>query len=115
MPPTLRDARVVLFFFDPQCGHCEAVARMMAGWNWGDTHIIAVPIAEPRFAAAFLADTHLRAEIATDVAALCKLSTFTTPPHALVLDHGRVVATFAFGDFEGDAFERSLRRSGHIR
>lgn len=113
-PLRLQTGRVLLYFFDPQCSHCEAVACKMAKWNWGETRIIAVPTAEPRFAASFLKDTGLRAGLCLDLDALRRISPFTTAPHAVLLASGKRVASFNFKQFEGDGFLAALKQSGHV-
>lgn len=114
-PVSLQQGRFLLYFFDPQCTHCEAIARMMAKWNWGDTRILALPTAEPRFAASFLKDTGLHADICLEAERLRRVSPFTTAPHAVALNRGRLIAAFNFGQFEDDGFRDALKRSGHIR
>ncbi len=60
-PLKLREGRVLLYFFDPECLHCLGVAREMAKRDWGTTRVLALPTRQPRFAADFLASAGLRA------------------------------------------------------
>jgi uncharacterized membrane protein YphA (DoxX/SURF4 family) len=113
-PRTLRDGRLLLYFFDPECMHCYAVARRMANQNWGATRVVVLPTRERRFARAFLDDTGLQAGISPDADALRKSFAFTDPPYAIALDHGKAVATFNSGQMELDGFYQSLKRHGHI-
>jgi uncharacterized membrane protein YphA (DoxX/SURF4 family) len=114
-PFQLRSGRVLLYFFDPQCTHCEAIARRMAKWNWTDTHVVALPTAEPQYAASFLKDTGLHAEVCLEADRLRTAAPFTTPPHAIVLDRGKVIGRFNFLQLEEPGFLSLLRRSGHVR
>ncbi len=114
-PASLRTGHVLLYFFDPQCTHCEAVARRMAQWDWSQARIIALPTAEPRYAASFLKDTGLRAGLSFETDRLRPIAPFTTAPHAAVLENGRVIGRFNFLQLEEPGFPALLKRSGHIR
>ncbi len=113
-PLALRQGRVLLYFFDPECMHCYAVAQKMSSQNWGATHVVALATAEQRFAQAFLQDTGLHAGISPDAAALRKTFAFTDPPYAVALERGRVVATFNSGQLELESYYQKLRQLGHI-
>jgi len=58
-PLNLQNGRVLLYFFDPECTHCYAVAREMARRSWGSTRIVVLATREQRFTSSFLADTGL--------------------------------------------------------
>jgi uncharacterized membrane protein YphA (DoxX/SURF4 family) len=113
-PLTLRHGRILLYFFDPECMHCYAVAQKMAKQNWGGTRVVVLPTREQRFARAFLEDTGLHAGISSDAVVLRKALSFTDPPYAVALDGGRVVATFNSGQMELEDYYQSLKRLGHI-
>lgn len=89
----LRQGRVFLFFYDPECMHCDAAARRMAKLSWKDTKVIGIPTRVPQFAQAFLHDTGLRAATSNDVALLRKTFSFVDPPYGAALENGRVKAT----------------------
>lgn len=110
----LRKGRLLLYFFDPECTHCLAVAREMSRCSWGATRIVVVPTRELRFASGFLEDTGLRAGISPDAASLRKALPFADPPYAFALDRGRVVATFNSGQMEGESYYATLKRLGHL-
>lgn len=88
-PASLQHGKVFLFFYDPQCMHCDAAARKMSKMNWGSTKVIAVPTVEPRYAAAFLRDTKLNAGTSLDAAELKKVFPFGDPPYGVVIENGR--------------------------
>jgi hypothetical protein len=113
-PLKLREGRVLLYFFDPECSHCLAVAREMSRHSWGATRIVVLPTRELRFASGFLEEAGLRAGISPDAASLRKAWPFADPPYAVALDRGRVVATFNSGQMVGEGYYGALKRLGHL-
>lgn len=90
-PFNLRQGNVFLFFYDPQCSHCEEAARNMATYQWkNDVTIIGLPTNMPEWAASFLHDTKFNAKTSNDTAELRKLFTFNYPPYGVSLSNGRV-------------------------
>jgi uncharacterized membrane protein YphA (DoxX/SURF4 family) len=112
---TLRDGRILLYFFDPECTHCYTVARAMSRRDWGATHIVVVPTRESQFAAAFLTDTGLRAAVSRDAGALRRVFAFSEPPYAVALERGRAVARFNSGQMEDDSWYAGLEALGYLR
>jgi hypothetical protein len=89
-PFSLQHGRVFLFFYDPQCSHCEKAARDMSKMSWGNTKIVTIPTAEPRFAASFLRDTGLKAGTSLELDKLKKAFPFKSdPPYGVALEDGR--------------------------
>jgi uncharacterized membrane protein YphA (DoxX/SURF4 family) len=86
---SLQSGKILLYFFDPECTHCDAAARQMAHWNWGDTKVIGVPTAQPQFAAEFMTSTGLKAPITNDLAQLKAVFPFVSGPFAVALENGR--------------------------
>jgi len=111
----LRSGRVVLYFFDPECSHCYAVAREMARRSWGSTRIVVLATREQRFTSSFLADTGLRAGISPDGTSLREVFPFTNPPYAVALERGKAVATFNSGQMEGKTYYDALRSLGYLK
>lgn len=111
-PFYLRQGRVLLYFFDPECMHCLAVAREMGKRDWGETRVLALPTRQQRFAAEFLGTAGLRAAITLDAAHLRNAFPFTDPPYAVALDGGKAVATFNSGQMESDDYYQTLARLG---
>jgi uncharacterized membrane protein YphA (DoxX/SURF4 family) len=111
-PFPLRQGRVFLYFYDPECSHCDAAARLMANYNWKDTTVISVATAQPQFAREFIQTTGLRGLITTDAELLRKTFTFVDSPYAVALEKGRARATFI--QFDRQQPETDLRRLGFI-
>jgi thiol-disulfide isomerase/thioredoxin len=118
-PFPLRQGRVFLFIYNPECTHCDAAARTMAKLSWkNDVKIVTVAVEQPQFAQVFLRSTGLRASTSEDVATLRDAYHFVSPPYALALENGRVKSTFSVrvgekpSPFDQPEFESALRRLG---
>ena len=111
-PYSLRQGRILIYFFDPECAHCDAAARRMAKYNWGETKVIVVPTAQPQFTGQFLQATGLRAMVSYDVAPLRQVFSFVSGPYAVALENGRQKA--AIPNFEGTEPEPTLRGLGFV-
>jgi uncharacterized membrane protein YphA (DoxX/SURF4 family) len=113
-PFQLRHGKIFLYFYDPQCMHCEAAARAMSKMNWGDSKVIAIPTAEPQYAASFLRDTGLKAGTSLEFEKLKQAFPFkTNPPYGVVLEDGRTKGPVR--RFDADEPEASLRKFGLIQ
>ena len=112
---TLAEGKVFLFFYDPECMHCDAASRFMSKLNWGDTKIVTVPTHDPQFAAAFLRDTGLKASTSFDTDQLRKAFSFTDPPFGVALVDGRVKETFAQMQFSAPLPEPDLKKLGFVQ
>ena len=88
-PYSLAHGRVFLFFYDPECMHCDAAAKAMSKLNWGSTRVVAIPTRQKQFAGAFLKDTGLKAATTLDHESLKKLFPFDNTPYGVVLENGR--------------------------
>ncbi len=88
-PYSLLNGRIFIYFYDPQCQHCEAAAKKMSKFNWKDTVLISVPTRMKHFAAGFLTDTNFKARTSLDVELLKKTFPFGDPPYGVVLENGR--------------------------
>jgi hypothetical protein len=113
-PLHLRQGRVLLYFFDPECMHCYAVAQEMSKRKWGGTRIVLLPTREQRYARAFSQETGLHAGVSPDADSLRRVFVFTDPPFAVALDRGRTVATFNSGEMELETYYLTLKRLGHL-
>ena len=94
-PYSIKQGHVFLFFYDPECMHCDAAARRMSKLNWKDTQVIAIPTRMPQFAADFLHDTGLRARTSSDVQLLRGIFKFVDPPYGAALIDGRQTTAIA--------------------
>jgi uncharacterized membrane protein YphA (DoxX/SURF4 family) len=111
-PFSLHSGKIFLFFYDPECLHCDAAARRMAKLNWKGTTVIAIPTHDPQFAAAFLHDTGLQAGTSFDVQLLRSKFQFVDPPYGVALERGRQKAAIA--GFEEDEPAKTLRPLGFV-
>lgn len=111
-PFTLDQGHILLFFYDPECMHCDAAARKMSKLNWKDTKVIGIPTQDPQFAASFLHDTGLRAGTSNDLQILRSVFKFQDPPYAVALVRGR--QKLAITAFENDEPDATLRKIGFV-
>jgi uncharacterized membrane protein YphA (DoxX/SURF4 family)/thiol-disulfide isomerase/thioredoxin len=89
-PFSLEKGRIFLFFYDPQCGHCDAAARHMSKYNWKkDVTVIGIPTQQPQWAASFLSDTGFKAKTSLDLNVLKKTFPFGDPPYGVFIEMGR--------------------------
>ncbi len=122
-PFALREGRVLLFFFNPECTHCLDAARTMSGHRWNDVTILAIPTEQARFAHQFLKVSGLSAQVlgpadpakgpARDLAVLRQAFPFTDVPYGVALDDGEVAAEFRY--FDANEPEKTLKTLGFIR
>jgi uncharacterized membrane protein YphA (DoxX/SURF4 family) len=111
-PFSLQQGDIFLFFYDPECLHCDAAARRMAKLNWKSTKVIAIPTHDNQFASAFLHDTGLKAGTSFDLQLLRLTFQFVDPPYGVALQHGRQKAVVA--SFEENEPATTLRRLGFV-
>ena len=111
-PYSLRQGKVFLYFFDPQCMHCFEAAQKMAGHQWKDTRIVGVPISSPQYAAGFMTDTGFKMAITSEHAKLKQIFPYTAVPAGVSIENGRQTALLSrFADDEPAA---TLRKLGMI-
>ena len=113
-PFALDEGRVFLFFYNPECMHCDAAARRMSKLNWKDTKVVSIPIQDPQFAKAFLRDTGLKAGTSTDLDLLRGTFKFVDAPYGVALERGRQKAAIAATAFEDPEPAATLRRLGYV-
>lgn len=113
-PFSLDEGRIFLFFYNPECMHCDAAARRMSKLNWKMTKVVAIPINDPQFAAPFLRDTGLRAGTSLDLDLLRKTFKFVDAPYGVALERGDQKATIAATAFEEPEPAATLRKLGYV-
>jgi|SRR5215469_4764467 len=113
-PFSLDEGRIFLFFYNPECMHCDAAARRMSKLNWKMTKVVAIPINDPQFAAPFLRDTGLRAGTSLDLDLLRKTFKFVDAPYGVALERGHQKATIAATAFEEPEPAATLRKLGYV-
>lgn len=111
-PSSLQHGRIFIYFYDPQCSHCEAAAKKMSQLNWGATRLIGIPTSSPQYAASFLRDTHFKAETSLELEPLKKLFPFGDPPFGVVIENGREKGPVS--RFDGDEPQTTLKKLGAI-
>jgi uncharacterized membrane protein YphA (DoxX/SURF4 family) len=112
-PYSLQHGKVFLFFYDPNCGHCDAAARAMSKFDWKtDVTVVAIPTQAQRFAAAFLRDTGLKAQTSLDLDPLKKIFPFGDPPYGIALDNGHEIGPVPH--YEANEPADTLRKLGFI-
>ncbi|MBV9503342.1 MAG: hypothetical protein JO138_28545 [Acidobacteriaceae bacterium] len=114
-PTDLSNGKVLLFFYDPSCMHCDAASKFMSTLNWGNTKIVAIPTVNPQWAADFLRDTHLRASTSLEYEKLKKAFPFVDPPFGVALENGRVDETFNQAQFNSPSPAPELKKLGFIK
>jgi uncharacterized membrane protein YphA (DoxX/SURF4 family) len=112
-PFSLRQGRVFLFFFNPECLHCDHAARELAKLNWGQTTVVAVPTQDPQFGPDFLSSAQLRGVLTPDAEVLKKTFSFVDVPFGVALENGRQRA--AFTSFNAPEPADTLRKLGFVR
>ena len=114
-PQSITNGNVLLFFYNPECGHCDTAARFLSGFRWRDARVIAIPTQEPQFAASFLRDTHLKAGTSLEVEKLRRTFSFVDTPFAVALVDGRPRTTFGPAELTPPSPEKELRKLGFIQ
>lgn len=112
---SLAEGKVFIFFYDPQCMHCDAAAKFMATLNWGDTKVVAIPTLNPQWAAAFLHDTGLKAATSLELDKLKKAFPFVDPPYGVALVDGQVKGTFTQAQFNAPLPQPDLQKLGFTK
>jgi uncharacterized membrane protein YphA (DoxX/SURF4 family) len=114
-PQSISEGKVFLFFYDPQCMHCDAAARFMSKFNWASTRVIGIPTTEPQFAPSFLHDTGLKAKTSLETGKLRKVFQFVDPPYGVALENGRQVAAFTQAQFNAPSPKPDLQKLGFVQ
>jgi uncharacterized membrane protein YphA (DoxX/SURF4 family) len=112
-PYDLSKGKVLVYFFNPACTHCNEVAREMSKLDWVDTRVLAVPVELPQFGPSFLAETGLRAALTNDLEPLKGPLGYHAYPYAAALVDGRVKESMS--KLGGDEPAATLRRLGFVR
>jgi uncharacterized membrane protein YphA (DoxX/SURF4 family)/thiol-disulfide isomerase/thioredoxin len=113
-PFSLDEGRIFLFFYNPECMHCDAAARRMSKLGWKATKVVAIPIQDPQFAAPFLRDTGLKAGTSLDLDLLRKTFKFVDAPYGVALERGHQKAAIAAAAFEDPEPAATLRKLGYV-
>jgi uncharacterized membrane protein YphA (DoxX/SURF4 family) len=112
-PYSLQQGHIFVFFYDPECMHCDAAARRMAKLNWKDTQVVSLPTRVPQFAASFLHDTGLKAGTSNDLKLMRETFKFVDPPYGVALEDGRQKVAISSWDESEPA--KTLRQIGYVQ
>ncbi len=87
---SLKEGKVFVYFFNPQCLHCLDAGKKLAALNWGDTRFVGVPTENPQFADWFMGKSGLtgKGPVVKDLDTLRKLFPFDLPPAGVALQDG---------------------------
>lgn len=111
-PFSLQQGKIFIYFFDPECMHCNDAAKRMSKYNWGDTKVIGVPTNVKQFAQEFMQSTGLRAPISNDLALLKQKFPFVSTPAGVAIENGRERA--AVTQFEDTEPGATLKKLGFV-
>jgi uncharacterized membrane protein YphA (DoxX/SURF4 family) len=114
-PQSIREGKVFLYFYDPMCSHCNAAAKFMSTFQWGDTKVVSIPTTMPQFAPGFLHDNGLKAGTSLELEKLRKTFQFVDPPFGVALVDGREKATFGQAQFTEPSPKSDLQKLGFIQ
>jgi uncharacterized membrane protein YphA (DoxX/SURF4 family) len=112
-PYSLGHGKYFVFFFHPECMHCLDAAKRMSQLSWGETKVVAVPVEQPQYSAAFLNESGLKAEVTSDFQKLKEAFGYKTYPFGVALENGFEKAPLT--RFEGEEPASSLKRLGLVK
>ncbi|MGO9969399.1 MAG: MauE/DoxX family redox-associated membrane protein [Bryobacteraceae bacterium] len=111
-PYSIARGRFFLFFFHPECTHCQDAAKQMAQFHWHDTIVVAIPVDVPQYSPQFLAETGLKAVVSSDFDRLKAVFGYAGYPFGVAIEDGRERAPLpSFEDTEPAA---TLKQIGFI-
>jgi hypothetical protein len=113
-PFSLQHGRIFVFFFDPECSHCNAAAKTMGTYKWkSDVQVVGVPTRVPQWAEAFMKDNNFKGVTTLDLAKLKSVFTFGDPPFGVALEGGRELGPVSHYE-EGDEPRTTLKKLGFV-
>ncbi|HWC95737.1 MAG TPA: MauE/DoxX family redox-associated membrane protein, partial [Candidatus Sulfopaludibacter sp.] len=112
-PYDVGHGKVLYFFFNPLCTHCFDSAKRMSTFQWKDVRVVAIPVEQALYAAAFLNETGLKAVVSSDFETLKKTFGYQAYPFGVVVENGREKA--ALTKFESDEPQATLKHLGFIQ
>src|SRR5579862_1991848 len=126
-PMSLQDGRVFLFFFDPECGTCNAVGKSMGPLKFhSDVTFVGVPTRRPEAGKGFMEYNGLKGKLAIEngpnhenlaSTKLREVFKFDNPPYAALIESGRQTGVIMPSQFDEDDSSKHialLRQMGVI-
>jgi uncharacterized membrane protein YphA (DoxX/SURF4 family) len=117
-PVSLQHGRFFVFFFDPECSHCNDAGRHMGTYHWkSDVTFVGVPTRQKQFGQPFMTDNHLKGLVSTDLEKLKAAFPLPgDPPYGVAIDNGRQFGAVQHYDDEDTGKEpaATLRQLGLI-
>jgi uncharacterized membrane protein YphA (DoxX/SURF4 family) len=111
---SMAHGKYFVFFFDPECSHCNAAAKTMSKYTWkSDVQIVGVPTRVKQWAEAFMKDNALKGVITPDLDKLKAAFPFGDPPYGVFVENGRQQGSVSRYE-EGNEPAESLRKLGLI-
>jgi len=111
-PFSLQQGKILLYFYDPECSHCNDAAKRMSKHVWKDVKVIGLATRVPQFAQYFMDSTGLKGQNSPDHASLKAIFPFGDPPYGVMLEHGRMKG--GLQRFDAQEPEATLRSAGFI-
>jgi uncharacterized membrane protein YphA (DoxX/SURF4 family) len=111
-PYSLKEGKIFIYFFDPECMHCLEAGRKLAKFNWGDTKVIGVPTRMPQFAENFMKMSSMNKPVSSDWALLNQTFSIKGTPGGVALENGHEKAQLT--QFEDSEPAATLTKLGFI-
>ena len=115
-PYSLQHGRFFIFFFDPECPHCNDAAKHLGTYHWKNVTVVGIPTREPQFADVFMKDNKLKGITSLDYQQLKQAFPFGDSPYGVAIENGREVGPVQHYDDEDNGPEpaATLRKLGYI-
>ncbi len=117
-PMSLQEGKQFLFFYSPECPHCNAAAAKMSKFHFNpDFTVIGIPVTSPQWAQAFLSDNNFTiAHTSLELEKLKQYFEINGYPYGIVLEDGHQVGVVPQFDEEESGPEpaATLRKLGVI-
>jgi hypothetical protein len=112
-PFSLQDGKIFVFFFDPECSHCNAAAKTMGTYNWkSDVKVLGVPTRMQQWGDAFMSDNKFNGVTTNEAKKLKDVFPGDTP-YGVALENGRSIGMVLHYE-ENDEPRPTLKKLGFI-
>ncbi len=112
-PYSLRSGKIFVFFFDPECSHCNAAAKTMGTYKWNaDVKVVGVPTRQQQWGEAFMKDNNFKGVTSNDAKKLRDVFPGDTP-YGVALENGRSIGMVLHYE-ENDEPRPTLKKLGFV-